>query len=240
MKNLSQTEQKKLVGTTAIDTLIERGLIFSGMKIGLGTGSTAMPAVKRLAERIEDGTLTGIKAVTTSFQTSIACEELGINVYSLNSKEIDGQLDLAIDGADEITPENHLIKGGGAALLQEKIVEYNAKRFVVIADETKDVKNLGTGFALPVEIIADARVSIIHKLEKLGAKCTLREGVKKAGPVITDNGNLILDLLWEQPVNPAEMEDAINKIVGVVENGFFTKNHPLVFISHSDGTVSER
>ena len=240
MKNLSQTEQKKLVGTTAIDTLIERGWIFSGMKIGLGTGSTALPAVKRLAERIEDGTLTGIKAVTTSFQTTIACEELGISVYSLNSKEIGGQLDLAIDGADEITPENHLIKGGGAALLQEKIVEYNAKRFVVIADETKDVKNSGTGFALPVEIIADARIAIIRQLEELGAKCTLREGIKKAGPVITDNGNLILDLLWEQPVNPAEMEDAINKIVGVVENGFFTKNHPLVFISHSDGTVPER
>ncbi len=240
MNNLSQSEQKKLVGITAVDKLIEKGWIFSGMKIGLGTGSTAMPAVKRLAERIADGTLKEIKAVATSFQTTIACEEFGISIFSLNSKEINGQLDLAIDGADEITPENHLIKGGGAALLQEKIVEYNAKRFVVIADETKEVNHLGTGFALPVEIIADARVSIVHQLERLGAKCTLREGVRKAGPVITDNGNLILDLLWSSPVDAAQMEDAINKITGVVENGFFTKNHPLVFTSHGDGTVTER
>lgn len=237
MKKLSQSEQKTLVANFAIDTLIERKKIFSGIKIGLGTGSTAMPAVRRLAERIADGTLKDIKAVVTSFQTQLACEEFGIPVYSLNDKAIGGRLDLAIDGADEIAPDKAVIKGGGAALLREKIVEYNAKVFVVIGDSSKAVKTLGTKFPLPVEIIADARVPVQKALEKLGAKCVLREGVRKAGPVITDNGNQILDLLWEKPVDPKLMEKKINEIVGVVENGFFTKNRPIVFVAQEDGSV---
>ncbi len=234
---LSQKEQKELVGKTAIDSLIEDGIIKSGMKIGLGTGSTAMPAVRRLSERINDGTLNNIKVVATSFQTEIACENYGIPVFSLNSREIAGQLDVAVDGADEITPQKQLIKGGGAAHLREKLVEYNSSVFVVIADETKKVQTLGTKFPLPVEVVKDARVSAINALEKLGAKCTIREGVKKAGPVISDNGNLIVDCLWPKSVDPAEMEEKINQIAGVVENGFFTKNIPIVFIAHSDGTV---
>jgi len=239
MTNLTQKEQKQIVGKVAIDRLIEKKLIFSGMKIGLGTGSTAQSAITRLAERIADGTLSNVKAVSTSFQTSIACEEYGIPVYTLNSKIIEGTLDLAIDGADEVSPGKYLIKGGGAAHVKEKIVEYNAKKLVIIADESKMVDSLGTGFALPVEVIADARIPVTQALEKLGAKCVLREGVKKCGPVITDNGNQIIDCIWENPVNPAKFEDVINSITGVVENGFFTKQTPLVFIAHSDGTVQE-
>lgn len=238
--SISREEQKALAARTAIDTLISEGAIFSGMKIGLGTGSTAMPAVKRLAERISDGTVTGIKAVVTSFQTELACEELGIPVYGLNSRAIGGRLDLAIDGADEIDRNGCLIKGGGAALLREKIVAYNAAAFVIVADESKAVETLGTGFALPVEVIAEARVPVIKGLEQLGASCVLREGVKKAGPVITDNGNMILDCTWKQPVNPFEMEKKINSITGVVECGFFTRITPSVFIAHHDGTVERR
>jgi len=234
---LTQAEQKALVGTYAVDTLIQQGKIFSGMKIGLGTGSTAIMAVKRLAECLNEGTLKDIKAVVTSFQTSIACEEWGIPVYSLNSKEIEGKLDLAIDGADEIDTEKNLIKGGGAAHLREKIVEYNANELVIIADASKKVSSLGTKFPLPVEVVEEARVPVTKELEKLGAKVTLREGIKKAGPVITDNGNLILDCLWENPVNPALMENIINALVGVVENGFFTKKKPTVFVVNSTGTV---
>lgn len=245
MSNLSQNEQKVLVATTAIDTLFEKGLIFSGMKIGLGTGSTAMPAVKRLAELIQEGKIENVKAVATSFQTTLACEELKIPVFSLSSSEIGGKLDLAIDGADEISAENHLIKGGGAAHLKEKLVEYNAEKLVIIADESKVVNDLGTVFPLPVEVIPEARLSVIQALEVLGAKCKIREGVKKAGPVVTDNGNLIIDCLWEKvdgksPVNPLLLEDEINKITGVVENGFFTKKLPLVFIGKADGTVEQR
>ncbi len=236
---ISKDEQKQLAARTAVDTLIKEGKIFSGMKIGLGTGSTAMPAVTRLAERIADGSLKDIKAVATSFQTSLACEDYGIPVYTLNDKAIGGRLDLAIDGADEIGPGNSLIKGGGAALLREKITEYNADELIIVADESKLVKSHGTGFALPVEIIAEARLPVSQALEKLGAKPCLREGVKKAGPVITDNGNMILDCLWEKPVNPAEMEDAINTITGVVECGFFTKAKPRAFVAHANGNVEE-
>lgn len=237
---MTQSEQKVLVSTTAVDKLIEEGKIFSGMKIGLGTGSTAIPAVKRLAQRIADGTLKDIKAVATSFQTTLACEELNIPVYSMNDKVIGGSLDLAIDGADEVGPKNSLIKGGGAALLREKIIAYNSKIFVVVADESKIVSSHGTGFALPVEIISEARVSVIGAMEKLGANCVIREGVKKAGPVITDNGNMILDCKWQNSVNAFELEDKIDDIVGVVECGFFTKIKPIVFVAHSDGSVERR
>lgn len=237
---ITKDEQKVLAATTAVDTLIMEGKIFSGMKIGLGTGSTAMPAVKRLAERIADGTLKDVKAVVTSFQTQLACEGFGIPVYTLNDKCIGGHLDLSIDGADEIDQKNNLIKGGGAAHLREKLVEYNSSFLAIVADSSKDVQSLGTKFPLPVEVISDARVPVIKELEKLGAFCVLREGVKKAGPVITDNGNMILDCTWKAPVDPAEMEEKINKITGVVECGFFTKIHPVAFIAREDGTVTVR
>ena len=224
---MTQNEQKVLVANTAVDKLLEEGKIFDGMKIGLGTGSTAMPAVKRLAEHIQNGKVKDVKAVVTSFQTAVACQELGIPVYTLNDKIIGGQLDLAIDGADEVDDDCNCIKGGGAAHLREKLVEYNSKIFVVIGDSSKAVKTIGTQFRVPVT----------QALNKLGADCVLREGVKKAGPVITDNGNMILDCHWESPINVAEMEDKINQIVGVVENGLFSKNKPIVFIAQDDGTV---
>ncbi len=237
---MTQNEQKTFVANTAIDTLLEKGKIFDGMKIGLGTGSTAMPAVKRLAEHIQKGNVKDVKAVVTSFQTAVACQELGIPVYTLNDKIIGGQLDLSIDGADEVDPECNCIKGGGAAHLREKMVEYNSKIFVVIGDSSKAVKTIGTQFRVPVEIVGDARVPVTKALNDLGADCVLREGVKKAGPVITDNGNMILDCLWKEPINVPEMEDKINQIVGVVENGLFTKNKPIVFIAKDDGTVDIR
>ncbi|MCR4736174.1 MAG: ribose-5-phosphate isomerase RpiA [Treponema sp.] len=237
---MDQKEQKVLVARTAIDTLIEKGKIFSGMKIGLGTGSTAMPAVKRLAEHIQSGKIKDIKAVVTSFQTQNACQDYGIPVYSLNDKIIGGHLDLAIDGADEVDPDCNCIKGGGAAHVREKLVEYNSDTFVVIADSSKAVENIGTKFPVPVEIIGEARISVTNALNKLGAKCILREGVRKCGPVITDNGNQILDCSWENPINVPEMEDKINGIVGVVENGLFSKNKPIVFIAKEDGSVEKR
>ena len=158
----------------------------------------------------------------------------------MNDKAIGGHLDLAIDGADEVDPCNNVIKGGGAALLREKIVAYNSTQFVIVADATKIVDSLGTGFRLPVEIIGEARVPVVAALEKLGAQCILREGVRKCGPVITDNGNQLLDILWKTPVDPVEMEDKINGIVGVVDNGFFTKNKPVVFTIDGKGNVIER
>lgn len=237
--SMTQSEQKTLVANTAIDTLISEGKIFSGMKIGLGTGSTALPAVKRLSERIADGTLKDIKAVATSFQTSNYCQDLGIPVYSLNDREIGGHLHLTIDGADSIDPDNCVIKGGGAALLREKIVAYNSDCYAIVADASKTADTLGTGFPLPVEIIGEARVSVEAALKKMGAACTLREGVRKCGPVITDNGNQILDCVWKEPVDPVKMECEINTIAGVVENGFFTRLRPTVFVAKADGSGVE-
>ncbi len=238
--SLNQSEQKILAARTAVETLVKKGLIFSGMKIGLGTGSTALPAVKRLAEYIADGTLKDIKAVATSFQTENACIDWNVPVYSFKDRAIDGELDLAIDGADEIDLENNCIKGGGAALLREKIVAYNAKKFVIVADSSKVVKTLGTKFALPVEIVPEAYIPVKKALEKLGANVVLREGVRKCGPVITDNGNQIVDCLWKNPVDSVKMEDIIDDITGVVEVGFFTKNKPIAFIGKEDGTVEIR
>lgn len=237
---MSQSEQKILVANTAIDTLIKEKKIFSGMKIGLGTGSTAMPAVKRLAEYIQNGTIKDIKAVVTSFQTQNACQDYGIPVFSMNDKIICGKLDLAIDGADEVTPECFCIKGGGAAHVREKLVEYNSEIFVVVADSSKAVENIGTKFPVPVEIIGEARIPVTNALCKLGANCVLREGVRKCGPVITDNGNQILDCTWKNPINVEEMEDKINSIVGVVENGLFSKNKPIVFVVNQDDKVEIR
>lgn len=241
-KKLSQDEQKIKVAEFAIDMLIQKGLLFSGMKLGMGTGSTVMPALSYMAKKIDSGLLTDIKIVPTSFQTEIACENLNLSVYSLNSKQIDGALDLAIDGADEIDNENNLIKGGGAALFLEKLIAYNSKRFVIIADESKKVEKLAISFALPVEIIPESRLTVARSLEKLGAEVKLRECVKKAGPVVTDNGNFILDALWQKDFvfSPRAFEEKINEITGVVDNGFFTKNKPLVFIAKSDGIIEER
>ena len=237
---MTQSEQKVLVANTAIDTLIEKGKFFSGMKNGLGTGSTAMPAVKRLAEHIQSGKIKDIKAVVTSFQTQNACQDYGIPVYSMNDKIIGGELNLSIDGADEVTPDCFCIKGGGAAHVREKLVEYNSKIFVVVADSSKAVETIGTKFPVPVEIIGEARIPVTNALNALGAKCVLREGVRKCGPVITDNGNQILDCTWEKPIDVAQMEDKINSIVGVVENGLFSKNKPIVFVAKDDGTVEQR
>lgn len=239
---LTVDEQKKRAAQYAIDDLFERGMIHSGMRMGLGTGSTTMPAVHRLAQLISEGKIKDIRAVPTSFQTIIACEELGIPVFSLNSREIGGHLDLSIDGADEIDPDCCLIKGGGAALLLEKIVAYNSEQFVIVADESKAVSSLGTGFPLPVEVVPEARVSVTAHLSRLGATAAIRQAVRKAGPVITDNGNLILDCLWDAAggCNPREMETAINGIAGVAENGFFTGIRPSVYIAHADGSIEQR
>ena len=237
---LSKDEQKILAANTAIDTLVREGSIFSGMRIGLGTGSTALPAVRRLSELIRGGALSGVKAVATSFQTENCCRDLGIPLFSMNDREIGGELDLAIDGADEIDGENNLIKGGGAALLLEKVVAYSAKSYAIVADESKAVAHMGTTFPLPVEIVGSARLCVQRALERLGASSVLREGVRKCGPVITDNGNQILDATWKTPVNPKEMEDAISAIAGVVEVGFFTRRPPVVFIARADGSVAVR
>ncbi|AEJ20437.1 ribose-5-phosphate isomerase RpiA [Gracilinema caldarium] len=232
---MDQKAIKQLVARAAVDRLVR-----SGMKLGLGTGSTAIPAVYYIGELMQKGVLQNILAVPTSFQTVIACEQWGIPLYTLNSKEIGGELDLTIDGADEVDPQNRCTKGGGGALLVEKIVAYASKSYAIVVDETKVVEHLGLKFSIPVEVIPEARVPVERALEALGAEVQLREAVRKAGPVITEHANLLLDIRFPAPMDPEELESRINQIPGVVENGLFTRKHPRLFIGHANGSVEQR
>lgn len=232
---MNQTEIKVLVARTAVDRLVR-----SGMKLGLGTGSTAIPAVHYIGELMQRGQLRNIMAVPTSFQTVIACEQWGIPLYTLNSKEIGGELDLTIDGADEVDPRTFCTKGGGGALLVEKIVAYASTSYAIVVDESKLVDHLGLTFPIPVEVIPEARLPVQRALEALGAEVRLREAMRKAGPVITEHANLILDIRFPTAIDPEAMEGRIKAIPGVVENGLFTRRHPRLFIGHADGSVEER
>ena len=226
---------KEAAGIAAVNALVK-----SGMKLGLGTGSTAVHAIRRVGELLANGTLRDISAFATSIQTEIECEKLGIPFYSLNSKELASGLDLTIDGADEVDPKNRLIKGGGGAMLIEKLAAYSSALFAIIVDESKIVQSIGTVFPVPVEVVPSARVQASRVLEKLGASVILREALRKAGPVITEHGNLILDIRFSSAIDPVFMETEINKTPGVVENGFFTGNIPVVYIARSNGTIETR
>ena len=231
---------KELVAKEAVQALVK-----SGMKLGLGTGSTAIFVVRHIGFLLQEGKLKDILAVPTSIQTSIECEKLGIPLYTLNSKAIDGRLDLTIDGADEVDGKNRLVKGGGGALLPEKIVAYSSVSYAIVVDQSKTVESLGLSFPVPVEVIPMARVPVTLALLKLGAEVVLRDAKRKAGPVITDQGNLLLDIRFNEAVDPVALEAKINNIPGVVENGFFTGPQdrplrPIIFVSHGDGTVERR
>jgi ribose 5-phosphate isomerase A len=232
---MEQQELKEAAGRAAADALVT-----SGMKLGLGTGSTAIHMIRRVGELLRQGKLTNIRAFPTSFQSRIECERLGIPAFALNAPELGGSLDLCIDGADEIDRENRLTKGGGGALLIEKLAAYNSTAYAIVADESKLVETLGLSFPVPVEVIPAARVSVFRALEKLGAQPQLREALRKAGPVITEQGNLLLDIRFQSPVDPRLLETEINQIPGVVENGFFTRLRPAVYIARGDGTVEVR
>ena len=230
-----QDKAKEAAGRAAVDALVK-----SGMKLGLGTGSTTIHAVRRVGELLAFGKLTDIAVFATSMQTEMECERLGIPVFGLNSQRLAGSLDLTIDGADEIDPSGNLIKGGGAALLIEKIAAYASEVYAVVVDEGKPVARLGTGFPVPVEVVPEARLAVSLAIEAMGGKAVLREAVRKVGPVITEHGNLILDVRFEEPVEPVIMEIELNRIPGVVENGLFSlMDKPFVFVGHADGTVAQ-
>ncbi|MDR2500220.1 MAG: ribose-5-phosphate isomerase RpiA [Treponema sp.] len=232
---LDQQGMKALAGKRAVETLVS-----SGMKLGLGTGSTAIPAVEHIGALLAAGKLRGILAVPTSFQTSMVCEQWGIPLYTLNSKEINGSLDLTIDGADQVDLRNYCTKGGGGALLLEKIIAHASSAYAVVVDESKLAGDLAVTVPLPVEVVSEARIPVTRALEALGAEVILREAVRKAGPVITEHGNLLLDIRFKQPPDSAALEAELNGIPGIVENGLFTRLRPKVFIARRDGTVEIR
>tara|TARA_Y100001968_G_scaffold35653_1_gene27297 strand:+ start:34 stop:744 length:711 start_codon:yes stop_codon:yes gene_type:complete len=208
-----QNQMKQAVAQAAVDQIED------GMILGLGSGSTAALMIEALALKIESGEIKDVVGVTTSFQGEVLASELGIPLKSLSSVS---EIDLAIDGADEVDPKFQLIKGGGACHVQEKLVAALAKKFIVVVDSTKLVEKLNLDFKLPVEVLPSAWKQVQKTLKNLEGEGHLRMAQKKAGPVVTDQGNLILDLTFRNGIDQPELlESQINNIPGVLENGLF-------------------
>jgi len=207
----SNSEGKKFVGAAGAK------LVEDGMLTGIGTGSTMAFLIEELGRRVRDEGLK-ITAVPTSFQSRILCMKLGIPVLEMQDA---CALDLAIDGADEVDGNLDLIKGGGGAMTREKVVAAMAKRFVVVIDESKLVARLGQSFAIPVEVIPSALAYVGKAIANLGGTSTLRMGVAKDGPVVTDNGQFILDLRFAPAADLRAVDEALHRTAGVVETGLF-------------------
>ncbi len=234
-QDLSPIDTAKRVAAYRAAEMVE-----DGMRVGLGTGSTAAWLVRRLGERVQSEGLK-IRGVPTSTATAQLAREVGIEVVSLDQA---GWLDLTIDGADEFDGDLNLIKGGGAALLQEKIVATASDLMVVIADAGKEVETLGA-FPLPVEVIPfgwqTTRTLIeemLDSMDVLGTSATLR--MNGEAPTVTDEGNHILDLHLQRIGNPRQLALVLNQIPGVVENGLFIDICDRAVIGFGDGRVELR
>ncbi len=231
-ENLSPIDTAKFVAAKRASEFVA-----DGMKVGLGTGSTAAWLVKCLGERVREEGLR-ITGVPTSSRTAELARKVGIKVISLDEAR---WLDMTIDGADEFDSELNLIKGGGGALLQEKIVATASDQMIVIADVTKKVAQLGA-FPLPVEVIPfgwqTTRALVeetLHTMDVMGQKAALRMNGDR--PFVTDEGNHILDLHLARIGNARQLSLVLNQIPGIVENGLFIDICDAVVIGHGDGKV---
>lgn len=212
---------KQEVGKAAADRVKSNSIV------GLGTGSTTAYAIEFIGDRLAKGEITNIVGVPTSFQAEVLAKKYGIPLTTLDAID---HIDVAIDGADEVDPQKNLIKGGGAAHTREKVVDALADEFVVVVDSGKLTDKLGSTFLLPVEVIPMAITPVMNALTKLGGKPELRMGIKKAGPVVTDQGNLVVDVKFDSIDNPKELEKTINNIPGVLENGLFVGVADIVLV----------
>ena len=217
---------KRAVGVAAAE------LVESGMRLGLGTGSTAAHLLTALAKRIDAGGLIDVLAVPTSLRTSREARELGIPLTSLTETPV---LDLTIDGADEVDPELNLIKGLGGALLREKMVAQASRRLAIMIDDAKTVPALGTRCPVPLEVIQFGWEVHGHFVESFGAQPTLRVG-PDGEPIVTDNGNYIIDCRFPGGITDAEnFELAIGARAGIVESGLFLGMATEVLVSGPAG-----
>ena len=229
-----QTQMKQAVAAAAVEQIKD------GMVLGLGSGSTAALMIQALGAKLASGELRDIVGVTTSFQGEVMAAELGIPLRNLTAVD---RIDLAIDGADEVDPSFQLIKGGGACHVQEKLVASRADRFVVVVDSTKIVDRLNLGFLLPVEVLPGAWRQVQGRLAELGGIADLRMAQCKAGPVVTDQGNLVLDVSMAGGIgDPEDLECRINNLPGVLENGLFVNLTDEVLVGQisSDGVAGVR
>ncbi len=221
---------KEIAGRRAAD------MVQDGMTVGLGTGSTVWFTLLRLAQRAEQEGLS-IQGVPTSVDTQVKAGKLGLPLLSLDEVQ---EIDLTIDGADEVDPAFHMIKGGGGALLREKVVAHISRREVIVVGRNKVVERLGTTFRLPVELVPFARPVVERELSSLGAEVQLR--MDEAGqPFITDNHNQILDCHFAQGIaDPPAFEQRIDRIPGVVESGLFIDLAHVIVIGDEDGSCEVR
>jgi ribose 5-phosphate isomerase A len=205
-------------------------LVCSGTTVGLGTGSTANHATKAIARDIESGRIRDIRGIATSRRTEDLALELGIPLTTLEEHQ---EVDITIDGADEVDSSGDLIKGGGGALLREKIVAVATKRYVIIVDETKMVDRLGVEFPLPVEVVTFGWKTLVAPIRALGAEPVLRHDSTGA-PFLTAAGNYILDCQFDTGIaNTAEVHQALKSHAGVVETGLFVGMKPEVIIGRA-------
>jgi ribose 5-phosphate isomerase A len=219
-------DPKQAAGRAAAD------LVSSGADVGLGTGSTVRFALLRLAERMREEGLR-LRGVPTSLDTERKARELGIPLVTLDEVEV---LDVTIDGADEIDARFDMIKGGGGALLREKVVAAITRREIVVVGPDKLVARLGLGFPLPVEVVPFARAAVARALRGLGAEPAMRR--LDGAPYRSDNGNEILDCRFAGGIaDAAALERAIDAIPGVVESGLFVGLAHVLVIGHEDGTA---
>ncbi|KCZ72678.1 ribose-5-phosphate isomerase [Candidatus Methanoperedens nitroreducens] len=203
-------------------------LVKNGMVVGLGTGSTTAYAIKELGKRVASGLR--IMGVPTSYQSAYLAAEHGIPLTTLDEHPI---LDIDIDGADQIASFT-AIKGGGGAHTREKIVALSSRRFVVVVDDSKCTDILS--HPVPLEVIPSARILVVKQIAELGGRAELRMGINKDGPVISDNGNLIMDADFGAIDDPVYLDEAISKCIGVVEHGIFT-GVDVIYIGKKDGSV---
>ncbi len=219
-------ELKKAVAREALK------FIDDDMIVGLGTGSTTAHFIRYLGRLIMEEELEDVYGIPTSYQARLLALESGVPVVGLD--EVDA-IDVAVDGADEVDPHLNLIKGRGAALTMEKIIEYRAGTFVVLVDESKLVDYLGQKMPVPIEVIPAVWRAIKEELEVFNATAELRMASKKDGPVVTENGNFILDAHFPKIDDPLDLEIELNNIPGVVENGIFADIADIVLVGTKEG-----
>jgi ribose 5-phosphate isomerase A len=221
---MAQMNSKQLAGERAVD------FVESGMVVGLGSGSTAVFAVMRIGQLLKEGALRDIVGIPTSLATEKLAKKWNIPLTTLQAHP---QIDLTIDGADEVDPQKNLIKGGGGALLHEKIVARASRREIIVVDESKLVPYLGHHFLLPVEVVPFGWNIAARQLEKLGCQPKLR--MSQNDPYLTDERNYILDCAIPRGAALPWLERAINKLPGVVENGLFLGCTERVIVGSSEG-----
>jgi ribose 5-phosphate isomerase A len=213
-------EAKKRAALEAVEHLKD------GFTLGLGSGSTAAYAIREIGRKIQQEDLR-ILGVPTSYQAFLLAVDCGIPLTTLSEHP---ELDLTIDGADQIDKALNLIKGMGGALTREKIVASASKQLVIVADETKLVEKLGTNLPVPVEILPFALPTVMSKVREMGGRPVLREGRGKVGPVVTDNGNFIVDVDFGLINAPKELNSRLKLIPGVVETGLFIKMADIIYV----------